>query len=259
MRTCSRPCRLPDSVQRLRRKMRLTRATHTHVLLLNAGLHDIDKYCCCWPHWRVWRASINMSDPYDCIDPYRRNLKKLFRAVLQHVPQDRLVFFRSSTPWLRWGNVGGAWSGPQMLTNSAHSVRLFNDVARQVIAEHNEQCGSAGAGRGGGGSGGRDGDGGGGSSGGGGIQGSGGGMVSDGGPWEPWEPWDRDGPLGCRVGWIDGNALALSRPDHTERRQGGHVVHYDWQFSSTVNALLLQAVAARRCPAALASRLAAVQ
>jgi len=115
------------------------KSTQPKVIIFNAGLHEIGRYCTSSPGWDRWRSDFNVSksDIKNCAVYYRNNFRRLLDLIVSTFPSDLKVFRTTNAAWMRWGNFGFAWppKAGQSMVESSHVVRMFNDIAIDVIRE----------------------------------------------------------------------------------------------------------------------------
>lgn len=108
------------------------------MLLFNAGLWEIQLFC---PPsaWEGWIAENNKSksDIENCAMLYRTNFKRVLDMLQTTFPLDLKIFRTTHAAWMRWGNYGFTWipCHLEQVTKSPHVVKMFNDIAVEVIRE----------------------------------------------------------------------------------------------------------------------------
>jgi hypothetical protein len=115
------------------------------VLVFNACIWEI-AFFCTQSTLRV-EHNITDDDVGQCAEYYRENFKKLLDLVALTFPSDLKIFRTTNAAWMRWGNFGFAWRAQdthhvsmqsphtQIMVQSPHVVKMFNDIALQVIKE----------------------------------------------------------------------------------------------------------------------------
>ena len=81
--------------------------------------------------------NISESDIENCAVYYRHNFKQLVNLVASIFPSELKIFRTTNSAWMKWGNFPIAWptSVIQSIITSPHVVRMFNDIAIQLIKE----------------------------------------------------------------------------------------------------------------------------
>jgi hypothetical protein len=100
------------------------------VVVFNAGLHEIQTFC---------KVPLNASnsDVLSCAEHYRSRFKRLLDFVALTFPSDLKIFRTTNAAWMRWGNFGFSWAPSyyQNMVECPNTVRIFNDIALQVIRD----------------------------------------------------------------------------------------------------------------------------
>uniref|UniRef100_A0A7S2K0F5 Uncharacterized protein n=1 Tax=Leptocylindrus danicus TaxID=163516 RepID=A0A7S2K0F5_9STRA len=121
-------------------KLRIDHQNDQFIIIFNAGLHELDKYCkASWAHWRSdhdvppdWKYG-------DCLENYKHYFKVLVEFITQY-PAELKIFRTTNAGWMRWGNFGFAWGADrtQSYLKSPFYVQMFNTAAIEIVKQSGE-------------------------------------------------------------------------------------------------------------------------
>lgn len=111
----------------------------TTVILFNTGLHDIHRLCGTeFANERMdyLETETLKSGSFTCIDEYRAVLRDFFESI-KAFPAQLKVFQSTTAAWPKYGNYGIRWDHqPQRMPLVSDFIALFNEIAFEVLAEH---------------------------------------------------------------------------------------------------------------------------
>jgi hypothetical protein len=127
-----------DGVSRNLTRIQQEDSEQPKVVVFNAGVWEISQNCD--RSLTGLRSNYNMSDLEldSCAGFYQTNFRRLLDLIVSTFPSDLKIFRTTSSAWWRWGNFPVAWpytDSLQPMIETPHSVRVFNDIALQVIRE----------------------------------------------------------------------------------------------------------------------------
>ena len=131
---------LPFQLEQIKKtlgKLRMEHPNDRFILIFNAGLHDVDKYC--KNSWTQWRKDYNVPPDWnygDCLESYKHHFKILVDFIGQY-PAELKIFRTTNAGWMRWGNFGFAWraDNAQSYLISPYYVEMFNTAAVEIVKQ----------------------------------------------------------------------------------------------------------------------------